>query len=312
MFTKFYKNIAIPMMYHTSTSATKGALGYFYNTTQGEQVSTLSDLRDIYGNKLCEYTNSLYETPFNITYFGNNTTRDTGSFFSLCVKKRNTYTYYDTDNNIFTDTQPSNYYYFNDTGDKNIEQYSPVDGVGNFLSSDYRYIAPMYKDAIGWIYSQYQYTPTYSVIIGKSNTPNTQDTYKLGDMVSSLECNYSFERTSYGYNITIINTSNSNLSINELGVVSCTQKLVITPDNQSGNQAKYKDLPNILNFIYNTDVFSRESMLAGGFPMDYTNDSYSCNVGIFPVLLCRTVLQSPVTLAPEEQTTITWNFKLNE
>lgn len=160
-----------------------------------------------------------------------------------------------------------------------------------------------YKDIPAWTntYSLYGFADTMiSLVIGKGDTtPEAPSNYKLDDMVTSLECVQSGGRQNGSiYYKNVKNISDTNLIIKEVGLVCCFLNFLIPSQPDSSIYDAYAQQ---IEHFFDT---------VNGYPQGTTQISYKSSYDAFgiPMLIARVVLQTPITIAPNETKTIYYQF----
>lgn len=315
MFTDFYKKIIIPARgYYNSSSS--NCPGYFWNTNQSEQVTVLNGARDIYGNYLMNYTSPTGYTGLQLSTLSNTQGID-GTNIGKLYTNLNTSYYYDRDNDQWAVSSSGMTNYFSFSLSSNYMPFR-ASGIGT-PDGNYPYLAPLYSDALMVAEyptgNEYGYAASDFIMIGTGNTANTSSTYQLETPVSVTDCNFSVSRTINGYNITIVNKKNTDLTISELGYCVCatyTSTYYYSDSYTSNNNVlKASDIPTYWNGIHHINTFTVQGLDDAGFNRNFIN-SYPISYGFFnPMLCCRTVLPNPITIPAGERITITWNFELD-
>lgn len=314
MFTDFYKKIVIPARgYYDSNSS--NCPGYFWNTSQAEQQTILNGARDIYGNLLVSCVRPTGGTPQRTCNFYTTQNIDGTTIGKLCCPATVSY-YYDKDNNQwgYSSSGLTNYFSFAFSS-ANIPYKASGIGTPNGYGPP---IAPLYSDALMPVSfptgSDYGLAASDFIMIGTGNTANTSSTYKLEAPVSAADCNFSIARTINGYNITIVNKKNTDLTISELGYCICvgySTRSYYSDGSDTAGAIKSSDIPTFWNAFHNTNTFTVQGLDNAGWNRNF-GSSYSIqNVCIYPVLCCRTVLPNSITIPAGERITITWNFELD-
>ena len=190
-------------------------------------------------------------------------------------------------------------YYFNpyyDDVKPTLGWYSYIDKASD---RDWNY----YKDIPAWTnaYSlNYVGDNMISLVIGKGDTtPEAPSNYKLDDMVTSSECIQSGGRQAgsiYYKNVT--NISNSNLIIKEIGLACCFVNYLVPAQSSTSTYDAYAGQVG-----YFFDAIN-------GYSQGTTQIHYKTDYDMFgaPMLLARVVLETPITIPPNETKTIYYQF----
>lgn len=160
-----------------------------------------------------------------------------------------------------------------------------------------------YKDVPAWTNAyamNYMGDNMISLVIGKGDaTQESSSNYKLDDMVTSSECIQSGGRQAgsiYYKNVT--NISNANLVIKEIGLACCFVNFTVPSQSDSSIYDSYNQQ---VRYFFDT---------VNGYPQGTTQISYKTQYDMFgaPMLLARVVLETPITIPPNETKTIYYQF----